>query len=88
MKEVVSSNLTTAFGVYFVTVILINFINSKPIRNMTNNFKLSSKPNLKSKKMLKKLLNVFGTVIGATLQKIGINMLAGLPLPLVISYFS
>ncbi len=55
---------------------------------MTNNFKLSSKPNLKSKKMLKKLLNVFGTVIGATLQKIGINMLAGLPLPLVISYFS
>ncbi len=51
---------------------------------MINNFKLSLKPNLKSKTMLKKLLNTFASVIGAMLQKIGINMLAGLLPPLVI----
>ena len=55
---------------------------------MINNFKPSSKTNLKSKKMLKKLLNTFGTVLGATLQKIGINKLAGLLLPAVISYLN
>lgn len=51
---------------------------------MINNFKLRFKPNLKSTKMLKKLLSTFASVAGAMLQKIGINMLAGLLPPLVI----
>jgi hypothetical protein len=84
LREVVSSNLTTAFDIHFITVILINFINSKSIRNMKKNFKLSFKPNLKFRKMLKKLLNIFASIIEAMLHKISINMLTGLLPPLVI----